>query len=855
MTNDAVTASHDAAEPVAALTRDDAGLDPSTLDPATLGDLEADYELLEELGRGGTAVVYRARDRELGREVAVKVVRPAGPAEIRPAAGDAARSPAADEPLARLLREARAVARLQHPNIVGVYAIRRPPQGGLALVMELITGRTLKDVLRDEGPLSPEHARRVLRAVAEALRFSHRHGIVHRDVKPENIFLDAANDRVLLSDFGIARVDEGDTRLTRTGTTLGTPAYMSPEQIAGIAVDGRSDLYSLGLVAWEMLTGQQPWEGATFYELLDHQRRDTLPPIDAVRPADRERVPLPLQYAIERMLQKEPGARWAGVEEVLPQLEDGAELPEDYASWLHVFRRRVDAHRKSRLALASSTQRFDVPSGATPAAALPAWVEEVNARRSRWRVAALAGVAIAAATALVLWRGGTRAPRNVATIASGEADRGAVEVPVTPPVTSGPTDSLPTPAPVVDSASAPPPATPTPPTPTAPATPPPPPTVAPRAAAPAPVSTAAPAPVAPAVVASVAPERFTLAVGGHHTCALGSSGRAYCWGSNDRGQLGATDPDGHATPDAVSGSLQFVQIVAGVSHSCALTRVGDAYCWGSDDHGELGDATTSSRDAPVRVAGGLHFRALRAGRSHTCGVTGDGAVACWGANASGQIGDGTTGDRTIPVLASAGETRFTAVAAGWRHTCALSTEGAAFCWGANDDGQLGDGTRTNRATPVAVAGRQRFVDIAAGSAHTCAVTAGGVAYCWGRNAYGQLGTGATDDRTTPTRVDSPLRFAAVAAGSVHSCGRTAAGAVACWGRNVYGQLGDGTTTDRATPVRVPGTFASLDATGAHTCGVTSAGGVSCWGYNLEGQLGDGTRTHRGSPTSVEKALP
>ncbi|HEX6048984.1 MAG TPA: serine/threonine-protein kinase, partial [Gemmatimonadaceae bacterium] len=187
-------------------------------------DLESEYEILGELGRGATAVVYRARDRELGREVAIKVIRP--------------RFADDDETVARLAREARTVAQLQHPNIVTLFAVRRLRDGGLALVMQLVPGRTLRDILNDRGALTFGIADRVLRDVAAALAHAHDRGIVHRDVKPENIFIDETTGHALLSDFGVARSLEPDSQLTATGTAIGTPSYMSPEQIDGTHLDG-----------------------------------------------------------------------------------------------------------------------------------------------------------------------------------------------------------------------------------------------------------------------------------------------------------------------------------------------------------------------------------------------------------------------------------------------------------------------------------------------------------------------------------------------------------------------------------------------------------------------------------------
>ena len=258
--------------------------------PVELAELADEYDFIEELGRGGSAIVYRARDRALDRDVAIKVVHPR------------ATSPD-DDPVARLAREARTVAQLHHPGIVSVYAVRRLRAGGLTLVMQFVPGATLKQSIQRGGPFSSARTEAILRDVAQALAYAHARQVVHRDVKPENIFLDAASGRALLADFGIARSAEADSL-----TMIGTPFYMSPEQVDGVPVDGRSDVYSLGLVAWEMLTGLRPWDGESLYHVIYKQKHDELPPIEGLR----RDVPRRLQYIVERMLQKQPAARWAG---------------------------------------------------------------------------------------------------------------------------------------------------------------------------------------------------------------------------------------------------------------------------------------------------------------------------------------------------------------------------------------------------------------------------------------------------------------------------------------------------------------------------------------------------------------
>jgi serine/threonine protein kinase/alpha-tubulin suppressor-like RCC1 family protein len=861
-------------------------------------DLESEYEILGELGRGATAVVYRARDRELGREVAIKVIRPKF-------ADD-------DETVARLSREARTVAQLQHPNIVTLFAVRRLRDGSLALVMQIVPGRTLREILNERGAWTFERADRVIRDVASALAHAHQRGIVHRDVKPENIFIDETTGHALLSDFGVARSLDTDSQLTATGTAIGTPSYMSPEQIDGGELDGRSDLYSLGLVGWEMLTGRRPWEGEGLYSVIYKQKREELQPVDELRPDTPNR----LIYLIEGAMRKNPAERWSSAAELVERASTIA--PDEGWSRWHAERKKrrraiVYAAARERgdsvLSAALETVRFHrdptrprdtgatVPTipamskfaGATvdsPELATPAR----KPKRSYASVIVVTAVVFAAVAASARIIRGRAEPPPEPQSQTTFADNGGVEVPVTvvspnvpaglvpdsgssvpavveSPKTDGTSPSAvrpepesskaarPEPAPPIDARVARPgPASPTgvggssstaslpiiPPTsiPTLPA-------------AESPRTVIVP-PSAPSSAGSVSfpAERATVAAGGRHSCALDDAGRAECWGANDQGQLGDGTHSDRAGPAAVAGELTLAALSAGSSHTCGVTRDGDVYCWGANERGQLGDATTLQRDTPVRVGANGPFKTVSTGLAHSCALSRSGSVSCWGSNAYGQLGSGVGLTSARPVDVTGG-LRFGAMSVGWNHTCGITLAGDLYCWGSNNGGQVGDGTRDDRRLPVRVAAGVRFVSVAAGSQHTCAVANGGGLYCWGRNHFGQLATGA-GDRSQPTRVDTDVEFATVAAGAVHSCARTAAGQVYCWGRNTFGQLGDGTTTDRSDPVRVASVsgVATLQATGAHTCAATTNGETYCWGYNVEGQIGDGTRNHRSRPVRV-----
>jgi tRNA A-37 threonylcarbamoyl transferase component Bud32 len=833
-------------------------------------DLADEYELLGEIGRGASAVVYRARDRVLGRLVAIKVVRPHSIAS-------------ADDAMQRLAREARTVARLHHPNIVTVHAVKRLSSGGLALVMQLVPGRTLKETLATDGPMTPERVERVLRDVAEALAYANIHGVVHRDVKPENIFLDAESGRAMLSDFGIAFSVEHESRLTVTGATIGTPAYMAPEQIDGAPANARSDLYSLGVVAWEMLSGQRPWAGQSLFSVILKQKTEELPPIDVLRP---DEVPERVQYLIERMLQKRPGARFAGAEGLIARLDRWTEPP-DWPQWQAAVRRRrerlaaglplqvvpaapadpaeaatvvfrrdgeADSDDEGAGVSAYSVARLMVTAPARSARSavldldeqLPSWVVEAPdsaapARRRALFVTLGAAGMLLAASALIY--GGWA--RQQGTNASGAGEgRAAVALATSavPPAVETPVlrddpapQAVPLEAgPVASSTSS-------------------------GALAPSGSSAATDAggaaarPAAAGAPAGRSGSAHAVAAGRGHSCAI-RRGALFCWGANDFGQLGAgVSASGSRTPLRSFGAGLFTVVTAGAAHGCALSVDGSIYCWGANDKGQLGRSDAGRESRPVRVADVPRLVALQAGAEHTCGLTEEAQVVCWGANEHGQLGTGGVGSAPA-ALEMTESVSFVAVAAGARHSCALATDGTVWCWGANRDGQLGDGTRVDQRVPRRVVASERFVAVAAGGAHSCAVSDAGDVWCWGSNDFGQLGLGGRRALATPGRVVGGVRVQTVSLGGAHSCALTAAGEAWCWGNNASAQLGDGSVVTRDHPVRVSGgPFLALSAAFAHSCGVLVDGTVTCWGSNARLQLGDGRRAPIARPVAV--AIP
>lgn len=367
-----------------------------------------------------------------------------------------------------------------------------------------------------------------------------------------------------------------------------------------------------------------------------------------------------------------------------------------------------------------------------------------------------------------------------------------------------------------------------------------------------------------------------VSAGAAHTCGLGTDGALYCWGSNRHAQLGASIKDLVTTvPTRVSGSSPYTDVSAGSQHTCAVAGGRTAYCWGSDDAGQLGigrerdeQCTRGSqvfrcRTSADAVAGDLALASVAAGAFHTCALTVDGAAYCWGLNGSGQLGARTSGEtcgglrqpcRATPVAVS-GDLRFESVTAGFAHTCALTADGTAYCWGDNGLGELGapaseectigSAARPCSFEPVRVSDQLTFVAISAGRWHTCALRAEGRAYCWGSNQFGALGATVEAESCAlgpcvpPTPVEGDLVFAELSGANFFTCAITTGGTAYCWGSGEQGQLGTGSIENTAGPVRVLGDvkFTRISGGQAHTCAVAEDDSAYCWGDNASGQLG------------------
>jgi alpha-tubulin suppressor-like RCC1 family protein/pimeloyl-ACP methyl ester carboxylesterase len=351
-------------------------------------------------------------------------------------------------------------------------------------------------------------------------------------------------------------------------------------------------------------------------------------------------------------------------------------------------------------------------------------------------------------------------------------------------------------------------------------------------------------------------------MGYHLGCSLFSGGKVVCWGENGFGQLGRGTTTQNTTPTLVSGIANATSVAAGFYHVCAVLSDGTVKCWGQNANGQLGNGLTTPSSVPVTVSGITNATMVTAGAWHTCARLTDSTVKCWGANNEGQAGTGTFGNQYTTPVAVTGLSNVTAVRAGATHTCSLDSSGNVKCWGRNTEGEIGDNTTVRKTSPTTISGAAGASAIASYYYSTCAVIASSSAVkCWGYNAYGGLGDGTTTQRNSPVAVSGLTGAVDVTMGWAHSCAKLSNGTAKCWGRNDYGQLGNGTTTLSKTPVAVStlSSIVELAAGGDEACASVTGGGFRCWGMNDGGELARGLAGFEATPvvrdyTAVNKVI-
>lgn len=705
------------------------------------------YVFLELLGRGGVGAVFRARHVDASRgdqQFAVKVIQQGARPERRRLLS---------QMFEREISAAALVGRSRH----FVRVLGHDTGDHLHLAMEYVPWPTLKSRLKREGVMAARDVARLGIALLRAVEVMHAHNLVHRDLKPANLFVTEEDGeiRVKVADLGLWILSEdrrGDvTESLPAGTFAGTLDYASPEQLDGVGIGLPSDLHAVGSILWAASTGDVPFPamGATFIASMRAKRQL----VEAI-PARPEPMPEALYYVLARALEPRVEDRFATAHDFATALENLVQDPESFSSTVY-FRPTVPTPQARRGTPQPAPSEGSV-SGERASKPLPRWP------------------LVAAGAVVVVGLGYATASTFLPDRSGNESSAGVV-----------------------------------------------------AAAASSPSATPSPRPSAERT--PEAPKLHLLAVGHRHSCAIAAGGSMHCWGANERGQLGDGTTIGRSRPVPVAGPGQIEQVVLGAAHTCARKSDGTVWCWGDNGQGELGDGKREPRAAPRQVLGLPKVRHLFGGACQTWALTETGEAWGWGCDRSGQLGSGAgtkeTTPRRIDRLDGAVTVAHETYGSGGE-ACALFRDRPAICW---QWGRLPKGARA-----AAIDGTGGIEQVVFAGDHGCARFDDGKARCWGRNQAGQLGDGTRKERRGPVELASTKRVEQLVAGEGYGCARVDDGRVLCWGRNDRGQTAGRGPEDKLVPAEVGGIAGAVDiATDmGRTCAVLRDGRVGCWGDGL-----------------------
>jgi eukaryotic-like serine/threonine-protein kinase len=666
---------------------------------------------------------------------------------------------------AMFMDEARLAGLVRHPNVVSVLDVGEDADGPF-LIMDFVEGQPLSNVASRAAEVGQEIPLQLcIRIAMEAARGLHAAhevrnaegeplALVHRDVSPQNILV-GYDGTVRVNDFGIAKAF-GNSSRTTTGVLKGNLGYLSPEQLRFEEPDRRSDLFSLGVVLYELLAGERLYPNREGFDGPRRILNEPPPDVGHVRRG----VPPELVELLFQLLAKDRQMRPATAEEVAVRLEAmlGPLIESEGTLSLAAF---MQGHFGEQLRTQRQTLAREVLV-LRERAQLAATEVRRRARRP-WRAAG--GVLTAAAVGVALWfltrtpsvppargmpptvwAGGwhTCAVEGSALYCWGKNNEGQLGI--------GSRADLPTRQRVVGLSH----------------------------------------------VASVS-------LGFFHTCACTRAGRAYCWGRNNEGQLGIGTTRGSYKPLPVPGLEDCRQIAAGPYHTCALRAGGHVACWGKNNEGQVGQIAREVL-VPAEVPGVRDVVEIDAsgdfGPGFSCARSSSGAVTCWGSNSFGQLGDGSRTSREVPAAVK-GLTDVQQIALGFSFACARVKTGSVLCWGDNREGQLGVPGQEAQTVPGApVAELADAAQIAVGRKHGCALRRTGRVLCWGNRIPGPGADGKTDIEP-PSEVAELTDAFALTVGPTHNCVNHPTG-ILCWGWNETGQIGDGTKQVRLAPVSVAG---------------------------------------------------